>query len=137
MIFLYKLSNDEEKILARWAKDKRWEYFKQHKYMFLEESIEDKTLYSNNNVESEVIGKVDAELDPNNSLKHIFETNKKMAKAVETLSYEEETIIKSLVIHRKKDKVLAEELKTTIRSIQNKRSRAYKKIRKGNGKDDE
>lgn len=131
VIFLYQLSNEELQAFVRWVKDARYKYFQKNKYIFMEETIEDKNVYSDDDVEGDIIRQIDKIMDLSNDLKYIFECNEKVLKALSCLSSVENEIIKLHIIHKLTDKQVAKILGSTENAIRVKRNRIYKKINNG------
>ncbi len=125
---MYQLSNEEKGRLKLWAKDKRYEFFKKNKYIFVEENtIDDMVLYSNINVEEEIIE--NEFMDCKKDLKNLFNDDE-LCSAFNGLSQNDQSIIRKSVFEEKKDKEIANDIGSSEDAIRTKRNRIYTKIRK-------
>lgn len=125
---MYILSKEEEGRIKLWAKDARYEYFKANKYIFVEETIEEKEIQSEERFEDEVAIKNDNKIQVE-KLENIF-TDENLSKIAKVLTYKQKLILSFYYIERKTDKEIAEILFSTEDAIYMRRKRALEKLRK-------
>lgn len=125
---MYILNNDEKAVLRIIIKNARNDFFRINKYIFVEDSLDEKEVLLN---ESTILGyeenfeyKVEI-----NELENIFE-NKKIYNIVGALTYNEKSVLYFYYVEDKSDKEIAKLMFSTSEAIRSKRRRIINKIRK-------
>lgn len=137
MVFLYILNKDEKSVLKVIIKNARVDYFRENKYIFNEEGIEDKILYAKDEVEEEVAKRTD-NLIQAEELERIF-TDKNMSKNAKVLTYDEKLVLYLYFVEEKTDEEIGDILFLHRSTITKRRKKALKKLKykyeKGENKD--
>ncbi|MBP3596896.1 MAG: hypothetical protein J6J60_05820 [Clostridia bacterium] len=118
-------------------KNARVDYFRENKYIFNEEGIEDKILYAKDEVEEEVAKRTD-NLIQAEELERIF-TDKNMSKNAKVLTYDEKLVLYLYFVEEKTDEEIGDILFLHRSTITKRRKKALKKLKdkyeKGENKD--
>ena len=126
---MYILNNQEKKLLVIMVKNARIDFFRKNKYLFNEESMEEKELYDD--YSKEEIHKVEEKSDfgdQTNKFEYIF-TEKNIFDIAKTLTYSEKLVLSLYYIEEKNDNEIAEIMFLTRSAVNKKRLKALKKIR--------
>lgn len=124
---MYILSKNEKAFLKTVIKNAKIDYIRKNKYIFNEETIEDKVLYSNESVEDNIISKNDKKIQVY-ELEKIF-TGKNMSKIARALTYIDKLVLYLYYIEGKTDKQIAEMLSMDRSAINKRRLRTLKKMK--------
>ena len=124
---MYILSKNEKAFLKTVIKNAKIDYIRKNKYIFNEETIEDKVLYSNESVEDNIISKNDKKIQVY-ELEKIF-TGKNMSKIARALTYIDKLVLYLYYIEEKTDKQIAEMLSMDRSAINKRRLRTLKKMK--------
>lgn len=134
---MYILNKDEKSVLKVIIKNARVDYFRENKYIFNEEGIEDKILYAKDEVEEEVAKRTD-NLIQAEELERIF-TDKNMSKNAKVLTYDEKLVLYLYFVEEKTDEEIGDILFLHRSTITKRRKKALKKLKykyeKGENKD--
>ena len=130
---MYVLNETEKSVLKIIVKNARMDFFRKNKYVFVEESLDDKILLLN---ESSILS-YEEDFEPEvivNNFGENFE-NEKLCKMVRALPYEERAMLYYFYQKNKTDKELAEKNNVEYEAQKTRRRRVIVKIRKGVNKD--
>lgn len=121
---MYILNKDEKSVLKVIIKNARVDYFRENKYIFNEEGIEDKVLYANDEVEEEVARRTD-NLVQAGELERIF-TDKNMSKNAKALTYDDKLVLYLYFVEEKTDEEISDILFLHRSTITKRRKKALK-----------
>ena len=125
---MYILNNQEKAMLKIIVKNAKIDYIRKNRREFETINIDGLDVYSNENIEKEIINKIDEEIQAYR-LEEIFD-DQNMFKNVKALTYSEKLVLFLYFIKMKNDEEIAKELFSTRSAINKKRLRAIEKIRK-------
>ncbi len=125
---MYILNKEEKAVLKTIIKNTRIDYYRKNKYFFREETIEDKVLYEEKQIEDEIMKKDDAHIQAF-ELEKIF-TEKNMSKIAKALTYTDKLVLYLYYIEEKTDKQIGEILFMERATVNKKRLRAIEKMKK-------
>ena len=125
---MYILNKEEKAVLKTIIKNTRIDYYRKNKYFFREETIEDKVLYEEKQIEDEIMKKDDAHIQAF-ELEKIF-TEKNMSKIAKALTYTDKLVLYLYYIEEKTDKQIGEILFMERATVNKKRFRAIEKMKK-------
>ena len=125
---MYILNNQEEAMLKIIVKNAKIDYIRKNRRGFETINIAELDVYSNENIEQEIINKIDEEIQAYR-LEEIFD-DQNMFKNVKALTYSEKLVLFLYFVKMKSDGEIAKELFSTRSAINKKRLRAIEKIRK-------
>ena len=125
---MYILNKEEKAVLKTIIKNTRIDYYRKNKYFFREETIEDKELYEEKQIEDEIMKKDDAHIQAF-ELEKIF-TEKNMSKIAKALTYTDKLVLYLYYIEEKTDKQIGEILFMERATVNKKRLRAIEKMKK-------
>ena len=125
---MYILNKEEKAVLKTIIKNTRIDYYRKNKYFFREETIEDKVLYEEKQIEDEIMKKDDAHIQAF-ELERIF-TEKNMSKIAKALTYTDKLVLYLYYIEEKTDKQIGEILFMERATVNKKRLRAIEKMKK-------
>lgn len=125
---MYILNKKEQAVLKIIVKNARNDFFRNNKYIFIEESLDNKITISN---ESTILNYEDnfeykVEID---ELENIFE-DEKIYDVIRALTYNEKSVLYFYYVKEKKDEEIAKIMFSTSEAIRSKRRRIINKIRK-------
>ena len=125
---MYILNKKEQAVLKIIVKNARNDFFRNNKYIFIEESLDNKITISN---ESTILNYEDnfeykVEID---ELENIFE-DEKIYVVIRALTYNEKSVLYFYYVKEKKDEEIAKIMFSTSEAIRSKRRRIINKIRK-------
>lgn len=125
---MYILNKKEQAVLKIIVKNARNDFFRNNKYIFIEESLDNKITISN---ESTILNYEDnfeykVEID---ELENIFE-DEKIYDVIRALTYNEKSVLYFYYVKEKKDEKIAKIMFSTSEAIRSKRRRIINKIRK-------
>jgi len=123
---MYIINKDERNILISIMKNARADFLKANDYIFNEETIEDKVLYSEKNVEDEVIESIDAKITANN-FEEIF-ANPVMFKKVKALAYRDKLVLYLYFQEEQTDNDIAESFSLPRSTLTSRRHSALEKL---------
>ena len=125
---MYVLNKKEQAVLKIIVKNARNDFFRNNKYIFIEESLDDKITVSNKNntlgYEESLEYKVEVE-----KLENIFE-DEKIYNVIRALTYNEKSVLYFYYLKDKTDKEIAKIMFSTSEAIRLKWRRIISKIRK-------
>lgn len=124
---MYILSKDEKAFLKTIIKNAKIDYIRKNKYIFNEETIEDKVLYSNESIEDNIISRNDEKIQVY-ELEKIF-TGKNMSKIAKALTYIDKLVLYLYYIEEKTDKQIGKMLSMDRSAINKRRLRALEKMK--------
>lgn len=133
IFYMYVLNETEKSVLKKIVKNARMDFFRKNKYVFVEESLEDKMLLSN---ESSILS-YEEDFEPEvgiDNFGEIFE-NEKICKMIRALPYDERSMLYYFYEKNKTDKELAKENNIEYEAQKTRRRRIIAKIKKGVDKD--
>ena len=125
---MYVLNNDEKGVLRVIIRNARADYFRNNKYFFNEEAIEDKEICSDERFEEEVAERND-KIEDAEVFEKIF-TNKDMYNhAKKVLTYNEKLVLFLYFVDGKTDEEIAEMFDLYRTTITRRRNKAFDKLR--------
>ncbi len=125
---MYILNKKEQAVLKIIVKNARNDFFRDNKYIFVEESIENEISFSN---EGFIFG-FEEEMDYQigiNEIENIF-TDKKIYNVIGALTYNEKSVLYFFYVENRTDEEIAKIMFSTSEAIRSKRRRIINKIRK-------
>lgn len=125
---MYILNKKEQAVLKIIVKNARNDFFRDNKYIFVEESIENEISFSN---EGFIFG-FEEEMDYQigiNEIENIF-TYKKIYNVIGALTYNEKSVLYFFYVENRTDEEIAKIMFSTSEAIRSKRRRIINKIRK-------
>lgn len=125
---MYILNNQEKAMLKIIVKNAKIDYIRKNRRECEKINIDELDVYSDENIEQEIINKMDEETQAYR-LEEIFD-DQNMLKKVKALTYSEKLVLFLYFIKMKNDEEIAKELISTRSAINKKRLRAIEKIRK-------
>ncbi len=125
---MYILNKKEQAVLKIIVKNARNDFFRNNKYIFVEETSEDKIIFSNKNIIADCDEEINYQIEITN-LENIFE-DKKIYNIVRALTYNEKSVLYFYYVEDKSDKEIAKIMFSTAEAIRSKRRRIINKIRK-------
>lgn len=125
---MYVLNKKEQAVLKIIVKNARNDFFRNNKYIFIEESLDNKATVSNENniLDYEDNFEYKVEID---ELENIFE-DEKIYDVIRALTYNEKSVLYFYYVKEKTDKEIAKIMFSTSEAIRSKRRRIINKIRK-------
>lgn len=125
---MYVLNNNEKGILRVIIRNARADYFRNNKYFFNEETIEDKEIYSEERFEEEIIER-NAKIEDAEVFEKLF-TDQEMSKhAKKVLTYDEKLVLFLYFVEGKTDEEIAETFDLYRTSITRRRNKAIDKLK--------
>lgn len=125
---MYVLNNNEKGILRVIIRNARADYFRNNKYFFNEETIEDKEIYSEERFEEEIIER-NAKIEDEEVFEKLF-TDQEMSKyAKKVLTYDEKLVLFLYFVEGKTDEEIAETFDLYRTSITRRRNKAIDKLK--------
>ena len=125
---MYILNNQEKAMLKIIVKNAKIDYIRKNRREFETINIAELDVYSNENIEQEIINKIDEEIQAYR-LEEICD-DQNMFKKVKALTYSEKLVLFLYFVKMKSDEEIAKKLFSTRSAINKKRLRAIEKIRK-------
>ena len=125
---MYILNNKEQAVLKIIVKNARNDFFRNNKYIFVEETSEDKIIFSNKNIIADCDEEINYQIEITN-LENIFE-DKKIYNIVRALTYNEKSVLYFYYVKQKTEEEIAQIMFSTSEAIRSKRRRIIKKIRR-------
>jgi len=130
---MYVLNNDEKGVLRVIIRNARADYFRNNKYFFNEETIEDKVICSEERFEEEIAEKNDKIKDAK-VFEKIFTDPDMSNYAKKVLTYEEKLALFYYFVEKETDENISNRLGTERSTISKRRKNAYDKLKKKNDK---
>lgn len=125
---MYVLNNNEKGILRVIIRNARADYFRNNKYFFNEETIEDKVICSEERFEEEIIER-NAKIEDAEVFEKLF-TDQEMSKyAKKVLTYDEKLVLFLYFVEGKTDEEIAETFDLYRTSITRRRNKAIDKLK--------
>lgn len=125
---MYVLNNNEKGILRVIIRNARADYFRNNRYFFTEEIIEDKEVYSEERFEEEIIER-NAKIEDAEVFEKLF-TDQEMAKyAKKVLTYDEKLVLFLYFVEGKTDEEIAETFDLYRTSITRRRNKVIDKLK--------
>lgn len=125
---MYVLNNNEKGILRVIIRNARADYFRNNKYFFNEETIEDKVICSEERFEEEIIER-NAKIEDAEVFEKLF-TDQEMSKyAKKVLTYDEKLVLFLYFVEGKTDEEIAETFDLYRTSITRRRNKALDKLK--------
>lgn len=125
---MYILNKKEQAVLKIIVKNARNDFFRNNKYIFVEETSEDKIIFSNKNIIADCDEEINYQIEITN-LENIFE-DKKIYNIVRALTYNEKSVLYFYYVKQKTEEEIAQIMFSTSEAIRSKRRRIIKKIRR-------
>ena len=125
---MYILNKKEQAVLKIIVKNARNDFFRNNKYIFVEEASEDKIIFSNKNIIADCDEEINYQIEITN-LENIFE-DKKIYNIVRALTYNEKSVLYFYYVKQKTEEEIAQIMFSTSEAIRSKRRRIIKKIRR-------
>lgn len=125
---MYILNKKEQAILKIIVKNARNDFFRNNKYIFVEETSEDKIIFSNKNIIADCDEEINYQIEIT-KLENIFE-DKKIYNIVRALTYNEKSVLYFYYVKQKTEEEIAQIMFSTSEAIRSKRRRIIKKIRR-------
>ena len=125
---MYILNKKEQAVLKIIVKNARNDFFRNNKYIFVEETSEDKIIFSNKNIIADCDEEINYQIEITN-LENIFE-DKKIYNIVRALTYNEKSVLYFYYVKQKTEEEIAQIMFSTLEAIRSKRRRIIKKIRR-------
>ena len=125
---MYILNNQEKALLVRIVKNARADFFRANKYIFVEETLEDKVIFSDENIENDYEKKSDNQIQAE-KLEDFF-ADIKISKSIRALTHFEKSVLYFFYVENKTDKEIANILGSTRGAINMRRYRILEKIRR-------
>lgn len=125
---MYILNKKEQAVLKIIVKNARNDFFRNNKYIFVEETSEDKIIFSNKNIIADCDEEINYQIEITN-LENIFD-DKKIYNIVRALTYNEKSVLYFYYVKQKTEEEIAQIMFSTSEAIRSKRRRIIKKIRR-------
>lgn len=125
---MYILDRQEKALLVRIVKNARADFFRANKYIFVEETLEDKVISSNESIEEDYERKFDSKIQAE-ELENLF-ADIKVSKCIRALTYYEKSVLYFFYVENRTDEEIAQMMVSTSEAIRSKRRRVINKIRK-------
>lgn len=125
---MYILNKKEQAVLKIIVKNARNDFFRNNKYIFVEETSEDKIIFSNKNIIADCDEEINYQIEITN-LENTFE-DKKIYNIVRALTYNEKSVLYFYYVKQKTEEEIAQIMFSTSEAIRSKRRRIIKKIRR-------
>ncbi|MBO5349651.1 MAG: sigma-70 family RNA polymerase sigma factor [Clostridia bacterium] len=125
---MYILDRQEKALLVRIVKNARADFFRANKYIFVEETLEDKVISSNESIEEDYERKFDSKIQAE-ELENLF-ADIKVSKCIRALTYYEKSVLYFFYVENRTDEEIAQMMLSTSEAIRSKRRRVINKIRK-------
>lgn len=125
---MYILNKKEQAVLKIIVKNARNDFFRNNKYIFVEETSEDKIIFSNKNIIADCDEEINYQIEIT-KLENIFE-DKKIYNIVRALTYNEKSVLYFYYVKQKTEEEIAQIMFSTSEAIRSKRRRIIKKIRR-------
>lgn len=125
---MYVLNKKEQAVLKIIVKNARNDFFRNNKYIFIEESLDSKATVSNENNILDYEDNFEYKVEIN-ELENIFE-DEKIYDVIRALTYNEKSVLYFYYVKEKTDKEIAKIMFSTSEAIRSKRRRIINKIRK-------
>ena len=125
---MYVLNKKEQAVLKIIVKNARNDFFRNNKYIFIEESLDSKATVSNENNILDYEDNFEYKVEIN-ELENIFE-DEKIYDVIRALTYNEKSVLYFYYVKEKKDEEIAKIMFSTSEAIRSKRRRIINKIRK-------
>ncbi len=125
---MYILNKKEQAVLKIIVKNARNDFFRNNKYIFVEETSEGKIIFSNKNIIADCDEEINYQIEITN-LENIFE-DKKIYNIVRALTYNEKSVLYFYYVKQKTEEEIAQIMFSTSEAIRSKRRRIIKKIRR-------
>jgi len=130
---MYVLNNDEKGVLRVIIRNARADYFRNNKYFFNEETIEDKVICSEERFEEEIAEKNDKIKDAE-VFEKIFTDQDMSNHAKKVLTYNEKLVLFLYFVEGETDEIIANKLGTERSTITKRRKSAFNKLKDKNDK---
>jgi len=130
---MYVLNNDEKGVLRVIIRNARADYFRNNKYFFNEETIEDKVICSEERFEEEIAEKNDKIKDAK-VFEKIFTDQDMSNHAKKVLTYNEKLVLFLYFVEGETDEIIANKLGTERSTISKRRKSAFNKLKDKNDK---
>lgn len=124
---MYVLNKQEKALLVKIVKNARADFFRANKYIFVEETLENKEVLSNESIEEDYEKKFDNKIQAE-ELENLF-ADKKISKCIRALTYYEKSVLYFFYVENKTDEEIAKFFNSTRGAINMKRYRILEKIR--------
>lgn len=125
---MYILDRQEKALLVRIVKNARADFFRANKYIFVEETLEDKVISSNESIEEDYERKFDSKIQAE-ELENLF-ADIKVSKCIRALTYYEKLVLYFFYVENRTDEEIAQMMFSTSEAIRSRRRRVINKIRK-------
>lgn len=125
---MYILNKKEQAVLKIIVKNAKNDFFRNNKYIFVEETSEDKIIFSNKNIIADCDEEINYQIEIT-KLENIFE-DKKIYNIVRALTYNEKSVLYFYYVKQKTEEEIAQIMFSTSEAIRSKRRRIIKKIRR-------
>lgn len=130
---MYVLNNDEKGVLRVIIRNARADYFRNNKYFFNEETIEDKVICSEERFEEEIAEKND-KIEDAEVFEKIFTDQDMSNHAKKVLTYNEKLVLFLYFVEGETDEIIANKLGTERSTITKRRKSAFNKLKDKNDK---
>lgn len=125
---MYILTRKEQAVLKIIVKNARNDFFRNNKYIFVEESRENEIVFSNEGFIFDFEEEMDYQVGIN-EIENIFK-DKKIHNVIGALTYNEKSVLYFYYFLEKTDEEIAKMMFSTSEAIRSKRRRIINKIRK-------
>lgn len=125
---MYVLNNNEKGILRVIIRNTRADYFRNNKYFFNEETIEDKVICSEERFEEEIIERND-KIEDAEVFEKLFTDQAMSNYAKKVLTYDEKLVLFLYFVEGKTDEEIAETFDLYRTSITRRRNKAINKLK--------
>lgn len=125
---MYILNKKEQAILKIIVKNARNDFFRDNKYIFVEESLENEFAFSNEGFIFDFEEGIDYHVGIN-EIENIFK-DKKVHNVIRALTYNEKSVLYFYYVMEKTEEEIAKIMFSTSEAIRSKRRRIINKIRK-------